>query len=221
MLIGLSELRSLIEQRIALREATAERHWVKGHWQAKGDHHRAAGVTSKLTDLVDFVLDKIEYEEGDLPTRDRAALHKALKHHMKHTIEKFKTRVAAPHIARLTDNDDEKKVEESSTITVGDLRKLVREVIETSAASDDVLEIVDEIDFVEGDEHDEDHDERRGGGPADYEISEGEIEEVAPPGWEGTVKAMKKHPKKIDNPFALAWSMKNKGAHPHKKEQKK
>ena len=41
--------------------------------------------------------------------------------------------------------------------------------------------------------------------------------EVAPPGWEGTVKAMKKH-KDISNPFALAWSMKNKGMKSHVKE---
>jgi hypothetical protein len=39
--------------------------------------------------------------------------------------------------------------------------------------------------------------------------------ESAPPGWKGTVKAMKKH-KDIDNPFALAWSMKNKGYKSHK-----
>jgi len=37
-----------------------------------------------------------------------------------------------------------------------------------------------------------------------------EIEEKAPPGWEGTVKAMKKK-KGIDNPYSLAWYMKNKG----------
>lgn len=41
-----------------------------------------------------------------------------------------------------------------------------------------------------------------------------ESQEKAPPGWEGTVKKMKKHPE-IDNPFALAWSMKNKGDTPH------
>jgi len=44
-----------------------------------------------------------------------------------------------------------------------------------------------------------------------------EHQAVAPPGWEKTVKDMKKH-KEIDNPFALAWSMKNKGDTPHKKE---
>lgn len=38
--------------------------------------------------------------------------------------------------------------------------------------------------------------------------------EAAPPGWSGTVKAMKSHGD-IDNPFALAWSMKNKGDRPH------
>jgi hypothetical protein len=43
-----------------------------------------------------------------------------------------------------------------------------------------------------------------------------ELDEKAPPGFEGTVKAMKKH-KDIDNPWALAWSMKNKGYKSHKK----
>jgi hypothetical protein len=38
----------------------------------------------------------------------------------------------------------------------------------------------------------------------------------APPGWEGTVEEMKKE-KDIDNPFALAWWMKNKGMKPHEK----
>ena len=47
-------------------------------------------------------------------------------------------------------------------------------------------------------------------------VSEG-MEESAPKGWEKTVKAMKKHDN-IDNPFALAWSMKNKGYKSHKKE---
>jgi hypothetical protein len=40
---------------------------------------------------------------------------------------------------------------------------------------------------------------------------------VAPPGWEPTVKKMKKH-KDIDNPYALSWYMKNKGDKPHAKK---
>jgi hypothetical protein len=48
---------------------------------------------------------------------------------------------------------------------------------------------------------------------------EKEIKEVSPPGWSGTTKAMKKH-KDITNPFALAWSMKKKGAKPHYKPEK-
>ncbi len=43
------------------------------------------------------------------------------------------------------------------------------------------------------------------------------LDEVAPEGWEGTVKAMKKH-KDIDNPWALAHWMKGKGMKSHKKE---
>ena len=42
-------------------------------------------------------------------------------------------------------------------------------------------------------------------------------QESAPKGWEGTVKAMKKH-KEIDNPYALTNYMKNKGYKSHKKE---
>jgi hypothetical protein len=40
---------------------------------------------------------------------------------------------------------------------------------------------------------------------------------VSPPGWEGTVKKMKKH-KDVDNPWALAWWMKGKGYESHKKD---
>jgi len=44
------------------------------------------------------------------------------------------------------------------------------------------------------------------------------MDEVAPEGWEGTVKAMKKY-KKIDNPWALAYYMKSKGYKSHKKDK--
>jgi hypothetical protein len=40
--------------------------------------------------------------------------------------------------------------------------------------------------------------------------------EVAPEGWEKTVKAMKDEPG-IDNPWALAWWMKGQGFKSHKK----
>lgn len=47
------------------------------------------------------------------------------------------------------------------------------------------------------------------------------FEEVSPPGWKGTVAAMKlKHKDKIDNPYALAWWMKEKGNKPHYKDTK-
>ena len=50
------------------------------------------------------------------------------------------------------------------------------------------------------------------------EMKKKEVTEVAPPGWEDTVKKMKKD-KKIDNPFALAWWMKNKGYNASTEEQ--
>lgn len=40
------------------------------------------------------------------------------------------------------------------------------------------------------------------------------VHEVSPPGMKKMVKKMKKH-KEIDNPFALAWSMKKKGYKSH------
>ena len=46
---------------------------------------------------------------------------------------------------------------------------------------------------------------------------EGTLDEVSPPGFEGTVKALKKH-KGVDNPYALAWYMKNKGYTSHRKK---
>ena len=42
----------------------------------------------------------------------------------------------------------------------------------------------------------------------------------SPPGWGGTVEKMKGHPE-IENPFGLAWSMKNKGDEPHYTEKGK
>ncbi len=44
------------------------------------------------------------------------------------------------------------------------------------------------------------------------------LQEKAPPGWSGTVAAMKRH-KELRNPYALAWSMKKKGDTPHYKAQ--
>ena len=60
----------------------------------------------------------------------------------------------------------------------------------------------------------------------DYTPDGDDIQEVAPPGFEGTVKAMKKYPElskgktsegKDKNIYALAWFMKNKGYKSHKK----
>lgn len=48
------------------------------------------------------------------------------------------------------------------------------------------------------------------GSPANAQMKEGKLAEVAPKGWETTVKKMKKH-KEIDNPFALAYWMKQQG----------
>jgi hypothetical protein len=48
-----------------------------------------------------------------------------------------------------------------------------------------------------------------------------DFHEVSPPGFSGTVKAMKKHKKEIDNPFALTWHMKKKGDKPHYKPEAK
>lgn len=44
------------------------------------------------------------------------------------------------------------------------------------------------------------------------------LEGVAPPGWERTVKKMKKHGD-IDNPWALSWWLKKRGAHPSRRDE--
>src|SRR5437660_5477300 len=48
--------------------------------------------------------------------------------------------------------------------------------------------------------------------------ADADVNGVAPPGWEKTVKKMKKSGD-IDNPFAMAWYMKNRGMHPAKHEE--
>ena len=53
---------------------------------------------------------------------------------------------------------------------------------------------------------------------AEVRAKEEELLEVSPPGFKGTVKAMKKHDE-IDNPYALAWHMKNKGDEAHYKSK--
>ena len=45
-----------------------------------------------------------------------------------------------------------------------------------------------------------------------------QLDGVAPPGWERTVKKMKKHDD-ISNPFALAWWMRRRGAKPSKRDE--
>jgi len=46
-------------------------------------------------------------------------------------------------------------------------------------------------------------------------MNEAELDEVAPEGYEDIVKALKKEPE-VDNPWAVAWSMKKKGIEPKK-----
>ena len=53
---------------------------------------------------------------------------------------------------------------------------------------------------------------------AEVKANEKKLLEVSPPGFKGTVKAMKKHDD-IDNPYALAWHMKNKGDEAHYKSK--
>lgn len=41
------------------------------------------------------------------------------------------------------------------------------------------------------------------------------LDEISPPGFEGTVLAMKKNHPEIENPWRLAWYLKNKGDKSH------
>ena len=49
---------------------------------------------------------------------------------------------------------------------------------------------------------------------------EEELDEVTPPGFEKVVKGLKKNPE-VDNPWAVANAMKNKGIKPHRNKRKK
>lgn len=49
--------------------------------------------------------------------------------------------------------------------------------------------------------------------PAVLKTSEASMDGVAPPGWEHTIKQMKKD-ESVDNPWALSWWMRNRGGHP-------
>lgn len=51
-------------------------------------------------------------------------------------------------------------------------------------------------------------------------MRESRLHEVAPEGYEKIVKALKKSPS-VDNPWAVAWSMKKKGIKPKKSKKKK
>lgn len=83
-------------------------------------------------------------------------------------------------------------------ITIGALKRIIKEEVES-----------------------EKYDSNDKGSKSDLELNEDDLEEgeecldeVSPEGWEGTVKAMKKHPK-IKNPWALSYYMKNKDEHSH------
>jgi hypothetical protein len=55
--------------------------------------------------------------------------------------------------------------------------------------------------------------------PEDFGVQSAKREAVAPEGWEGTVKKLKKHKDKVDNPWALAWWMKGEGYKPGDKKK--
>ena len=74
----------------------------------------------------------------------------------------------------------------------------------------------EEYDDGDMDSSDADADALKSAGFGSDEDYESINNEVSPPGFKGTVKAMKKHDE-IDNPYALAWHMKKKGYKSHKK----
>lgn len=97
-------------------------------------------------------------------------------------------------------------------IKVSELRQLIREAMNPPIAS--------RQNMIQASDDEEDADDALHNGKGKEQLNDSDLAEVAPPGWEGTVKAMKKD-KDIDNPWALAWSMKDKGYKSHKKDTKK
>jgi len=100
-------------------------------------------------------------------------------------------------------------------IKVSELRTLVREALNTAGRQNMMAQGDDsDVDLHDGKGKEQLTDVDLDG---KEQLNDVELDEKAPPGWEGTVKAMKKN-KDIENPWALAWSMKNKGEKSHKKE---
>lgn len=114
-----------------------------------------------------------------------------------------------------TESERERKLRGEAMVIRGSMRQLMESDILTDDADELEQKVAKKRTDVSGPFPTE---------PTEYDmdamplgIGECDMDEVAPPGWEGTVKAMKKH-KEIENPWALAWSMKNKGQKSHVKE---
>lgn len=97
-------------------------------------------------------------------------------------------------------------------IKVSELRAMIREALgetPTIASRQSMM--------VTSDDEDKGPDLNDGRGKEQLNDAD-EMAEVAPPGFEKVVKGLKKN-KDVDNPWAVAWSMKNKGAKPTKESR--
>jgi len=92
-------------------------------------------------------------------------------------------------------------------IKVSELRALVREALNQNIASRQSMMVT-----ADGEEEDKEPNLHDGRGKEQLNDAD-EMDEVSPPGYEKVVKGIKKN-KDVDNPWAVAWSMKNKGIKP-------
>lgn len=163
--------------------------------------------------------EKIEQMEGVGGEEEKGALAKdaSLKTAEELPVEDHKEEIMEP------------KTEQEDVATAEDIQGHLVALIDREAGEgekDEVKLLVDALikveEFLEK-EIPEAAEEAKGETPKEEESKEepkmDEVEAsqkvaVAPEGWEGTVKEMK-HKKKITNPWALAWYMKNKGYHSH------
>lgn len=92
-------------------------------------------------------------------------------------------------------------------IKASELRAMIREALNQNIASRQSM-------MVTADGEDEDKEPNLHDGKGKEQLNDAdEVAEVAPPGYEKVVKGIKKN-KDVDNPWAVAWSMKNKGIKP-------
>lgn len=174
-------------------------------------------IVAELVDRNEHIVDNTVEESADFDEEQVQNIFRRFENNM-HEIGGYGD-VDYPRVMELLRDGDIEGAVEVFSYSWGD-----QDGGEVRGIEDYLSELEDELDYVingSGDEPDDNTDDSyalaSAGHGSDEDYGDFDQNESAPQGWEGTVKAMKKH-KEVDNPYALANYMKNKGYTSHKKE---